>query len=215
LQGQFYITYIIAKRGLGFNVIVAMPQPRVTIINRSHVLPSIIIIIYHHRRGGGGGASTSGGDSRQLALFDVWGPRAVRPADASGSRAAVVREEQLGAADAVVVVVVVAAAADADADAEAEAEAGTAAEAAGAEAARAGAEAEAAAKAAAAVEEAARAAAVAAALALMQTRIVFRARPREFCVLGLAGDWAPGLPADHPFLRWNAAAGGLVVAPNL
>jgi hypothetical protein len=133
----------------------------------------------------------------------------VRPTDASGSRAAVVREEQLGAAAAVVVV-----AAAADADAEAEAEAGTAATAAGAEAARAAAEAEAAAEAAAAAEEeAARAAAVAA--ALMQTRVVFRARLREFCVLGLAGDWAPGLPADHPFLRWDAAAGGLVVAPNL
>jgi hypothetical protein len=49
----------------------------------------------------------------------------------------------------------------------------------------------------------------------MQARVVFRARLREFCVLGLAGDWAPGLPADHPFLRWDAAAGGLVVAPDL
>jgi hypothetical protein len=49
----------------------------------------------------------------------------------------------------------------------------------------------------------------------MQARLVFRARLREFCVLRLAGDWAPGLPAAHPFLRWDAAAHGLIVAPSL
>jgi hypothetical protein len=63
-----------------------------------------------------------------------------------------------------------------------------------------------------AAEAAAAAAAVVA--AATQARVMLRAKLNEFCLL-TTEEWAEKVPAQHPFLSWDAAAGRLVVAPSL
>jgi hypothetical protein len=63
-------------------------------------------------------------------------------------------------------------------------------------------------------EAEAAAAASAVVAAATQARVMLRAKLDEFCVL-TTEEWADKVPAQHPFLSWDAAAGRLAVAPSL